>query len=652
MMKKAIFLSAAFALCIPLGAKDYKLGSPSGNLEVNLSAGETTTWTLSVNGNEISAGNRIALTLADGRVLGDGMKVSKATAKSENSVIEAPFWRNDKVSDCYNSLTLKTRCGYSLELRAYDDAFAYRFVTSMKDSIEVKTETIEFKTGDYDRIVLLYPSPKDYKYECSFEAPYTFIDKGDEIDPSKVSCLPALVDKGSKGKFLLTESDLLDYPGQFLTLSDEGFSSFLPPIPTAFKYSKRYNQRRTAFADIVAKLPGNTLCPWRVVAYAAQDKDLPTNDIVYKLATPSRLDDISWVKPGLSTWDWWNAFKLTGVDFKSGINTATYKYHIDFAADYGLPYVLLDEGWYKAPDIMNPIPELDLPELCHYAASKGVRLVLWSTMHLVGLDAEKVMSHYAEMGIAGFKLDFIEAQDQLSVKLLTYLAQTAAKNRLVLDFHGVYKPAGLTRTYPNVLNFEGVFGLEQIGKETLDMPLNDVTIPYLRMVQGPIDYTPGGIDCSAKDENLACGRGRAVQGTRAHQVAAYIVFDSPYGMMCDSPSKYRTANEMARFIGQIPTVFDKTSIQSGKIGESIVTVRSKEDRWYVGGMTNWDGRDVDVSFSFLPEGKFKASVFRDGMNSDRVGNDYKTETLEVSKDTVIPVHMAPGGGFAIVVSEK
>ena len=644
-----------------LAAKSYSVKSPDGRLELSLNVEKTSEWTLKIDGAVVSEGNRLAMELctadkkgAKTQVLGDNLKVQKIIRSSKNETVCTPLYRQKSVQDHYNSLIIKAKGGYSIEMRAYNEGVAYRFVTNMKDSLLIKNEIVEFHTGG--KMDAVIPYKYDVRadiYECSFENQYDYIAAGSgKYRTDRFAFLPMYVDTKGAGKLLLMESDVLDYPGMFVSAADDNWTAVFPPIPTKFHYSKRWNEIREEYSDVIARTTGTRSFPWRVIGYAQEDTGLPTNNLSWLLATPSQIEDLSWITPGLSTWDWWNGIKLLGVDFKAGVNTETYKYHTDFAAKFGLKYVLVDEGWYQAPNIFEPIPEMDIQELCDYAAAKGVKVILWSTGGLVDMAGiEKVCEKYAALGVAGFKLDFFDGQDQLTIKQVEKISKICADYKLVLDLHGIYKPAGFNRTWPNVLNFEGVYGAENLSRKDLNLPLYNVTVPYIRMASGPMDYTPGVMRNGAKEERVRVARGGYSQGTRAHQIAQYIVFDQPYGMLCDSPSYYEREPETTHYIASIPTVFDQSFIQSGKVGESIVSVREKDGKWYVGGLTNWDSREVSVDFSFLPEGKWTASIYQDGVNADRFGQDYRMSKKEVDNSSSLTIRMAQGGGFAIILEK-
>ena len=659
-MKHCIPFLCLLLSVFSLQAKPYEVVSPSGRLAFRVDCGAKTTWSLAIDGVTVTSGNRLGMELAlpggGTQVLGDKAVVRRAVKSRVRGTVEAPLYRQKNVPEEYNALTLQMKGGYAVELRAYDEGVAYRFVTSLKDSLTVRNEIVEFHTSGIADSYIPYQHGgfrSNDKYECSFESEYTVVKAGEAVRDNCYAFLPILTRTAEKGNLLLMEADILDYPGMYVQTEADCWSAVFPPIPNAFKYSWRYNQRRSDYSDIIARTSGTRSFPWRIIGFAPEDKDLPVNNLSWLLGTPSRIEDTSWITAGYSSWDWWNDFKLTGVDFACGINTATYMHHIDFAATYGLKYVILDEGWYDAPDMLNPIPEIDMKALCEHAAEKGVKLILWSTGGLVDmLGIDKVFDHYKALGVAGFKLDFFDGQDQLTVKQITALAQSAADHQLVLDLHGMYKPAGLNRTFPNLLGFEGVYGEENLSRGDLDMPLYDVTFPYIRQVSGPTDYTPGAMRSAARHEPVRVARAGASQGTRSHQVALYVVVDQPLGILCDSPSLYEKEPLTTSYIASIPTVFDKTFVPCGRVGEYIVMARQKDGAWYLGGITNWDARDVNVDLSFLGEGSWKAIIYRDGANADRYGDDFIVSEAKVSAQESLPMHMAPGGGFAVIFTKE
>lgn len=658
---KRLFTFIAAVLCfVAVDAKQYELTSPSGMLKVTLDVGDAVSYSLSVDGKVVMDDCALSMTLADGRVLGLSPKVSKVRRNSVTETITAPMYRQSSFETSYNALDVRFSGGWALEFRAYEDGVAYRFRTDFKDAFDVKDEQVEFRFAeDYD-LIIPYSDKRRDKFASSFESQYTFHKVSEKPVADRFAFTPVLVDIEDKGFLLLMEADLIDYPGMFIEQNAEadGLNAVFPKARLTQVETMSGSLNAGERKDVIASgMSAKGTFPWRIVGYAADDKGLPVNNMVYQLSTPCKIDDVSWIKPGKSTWDWWNGCKLYGVDFRAGNNTETYMYHIDFASKYGIEYVMIDDGWYsfREKDMLNPRANLNLPKLCEYAEEKGVKIILWAVGHTLVKDADKICEHYAKMGVAGFKVDFFESQDQEVVKDLYTLAEVTAKYNLLIDMHGVYKPTGLSRTWPNVINYEGVYGLEQMkwtDKDKADMPLNDVLIPYIRMASGPLDYTPGAMINAAKRDYRSIDHMGMSQGTRAHQIALYVVFDAPLTMLCDTPSSYIREDECTRFISAIPTACDRSVVLDGKVGESIVMGRQKDGAWYVGGLTSWEPRDLVLDCGFLGEGEWTAEIIRDGVNSDRHGSDYKKETLDVTASSSLPFHMAPGGGFAIIFKKK
>jgi alpha-glucosidase len=401
----------------------------------------------------------------------------------------------------------------------------------------------------------------------------------------------------------------------------------------------------------IAKVTAPRTFPWRAVLVTTDDKQLAASNMTYLLAAPSRIEDTSWIKPGKVAWDWWNDWNLEGVDFVTGVNNRTYKFYIDFAARNGIEYVILDEGWAvnRQADLMQVVPEIDIAELVKYGAERGVGIVLWAGYQAFNRDMENVCRHYAQMGVKGFKVDFMNRDDQEMVDFNYRAAATAARYKLFLDLHGMYKPAGMNRTYPNVLNFEGVFGLEQMKwtPASVDQMTYDVTIPFIRQAAGPMDYTQGAMHNASRGNYFPSNSEPMSQGTRCHQLAMYVVFDSPFNMLCDSPTNYMREPQSLEFIATTPTVWDETIILGGEMGKYILTARRHGTTWYVGGMTGTEARDLTVDLSFLSNGSYLTTLFKDGVNAHRKGSDYQREISTTDRSKQITVHLAPGGGFAM-----
>ena len=450
---------------------------------------------------------------------------------------------------------------------------------------------------------------------------------------------------------------MLNYPGMFLKVASDNrgflgeFAAYPKEISVEVRGLKGVVKTREPY---IAKVEGKTAFPWRVMVISEKDTDLLCSDMVYKLATPAAEADYSWIKPGKVAWDWWNDWNLYGVNFRAGVNTETYKYYIDFASKFGIEYVILDEGWAVAgaADLFQVVPEIDLEELIRYAYGKNVDLILWAGYRAFDLDMERVCKHYAKMGIKGFKIDFMDRDDQYMVEFNRRCAETGAKYKLLIDLHGTSKPTGLQRTYPNAINFEGVHGLEEMkwAETGTDQVTYDVTMPFIRMVAGPLDYTQGAMSNANKENFKAVYSEPMSQGTRCRQLAEYVIFDSPVNMLCDSPSKYLQEEECTKFIAGIPTVWDESLPLEGEVGKYIAMARQKDNIWYVGALTNWEARDMELNLSFLGEGKYKAEIFEDGINADRVSKDYKYKSVSVLENKKLNIHMASGGGFIMRIS--
>ena len=655
------FLLAAFAGALTAGsaaAKVYKLSSPDGRTAVEVDVQKQITWSVRHGGQQVLAPSAISLTAA-GNVIGYDARVKSARTEKIRGTVAAPFWRQAAIEERYNELELTLPDGWSLTFRAYDgEGVAYRFSsTSLKKGDRITAEQAEFNFDrDYTAYVPYNPDT-EHPFATSFESKYTVAPlSAFRSDALAFSPLLVCLDGGLRVE--VTDADIESYPGMFLKKGSRSLSleGSFAPVPAATRETPRRGQVVVdRYSDDLAVIRENASkkaprhFPWRVLAIAESDADLPVNNLVYLLASPSRVKDITWIKPGKVAWDWWNDWNITGVDFEAGINTRTYKHYIDFAAENGIEYVVLDEGWSAPLDIMKLNPAIDLKELAEYASSKGVDLVLWAVSYVLDKDLEKACKTYSKMGIKGFKVDFMNRDDQEVTEQLYRIAEAAARHQMLVDYHGMYKPAGMNRTWPNVLNFEGVWGLEQMKWTTEDIVEYDVTFPYIRMLSGPVDYTPGAMRNALKREFAPNNSNPVSQGTRARQVAEYVVFDAPFEMLCDNPSAYRKEQETTDFITAIPTVWDETRILQGTVGQYIVTARRSGTRWYIGGLTGWDARDLSLDLSGLVKGKHSAVLYRDGVNAARNATDYKIETVEVQSKKPLPVHMSPGGGFVLVI---
>lgn len=651
-----IILAVAVLTSTAQKVKTFTVASPDGKIVFTLQASAKMTWSVQHENAVVIAPSNFSLTLDDGEILGDNVKIISSKTITVNTTFNTPVYKKKLVVDNYNQLTVNCKGDYGVIVRAYNDGVAYRFFTSRKGTLTIKAEQADFNfEQDYKTLI---PYVRDLRgteqYIQSYEALYTkqtvFATYKDTL-----GFLPVMVDEG-KTKAVILEADLEEYPGMFINGNNtKGLKGVFAPYPLEF-YQGGYNKLNTMVskrAPYLAKVNGTRNYPWRAVVISNNDAALANSDMVQKLSAPSRLADESWIKPGKVAWDWWNDWNITHVDFKAGINTDTYKYYIDFAAANKLEYIILDEGWSDDMDLMKVSGKMNLKEIIDYGKQKNVGIILWAGWYAVDKKMDEAFSKYAAMGVKGFKIDFMDRDDQPMVSSLYKIAKVAAEYKLIVDYHGMYKPTGLQRTYPNVVNFEGVKGLEN-NKWTPndDVPEYDVTIPFIRMMAGPMDYTPGAMRNSTKPYFRPIHTMPMSQGTRCHQLAMYVVFEAPLQMLADNPTAYIKEQESTDFISKVPTVFDETVALDGKVAEFVALARKKDNVWFVGAMSNWSERDIVIDFSFLGEGIYEAEIFKDGLNADRDATDYKREIKNISASDKLTFHLMPGGGLALRIIKK
>jgi alpha-glucosidase len=640
-----------FGSADPIESSSYTVTSPDRRISVTISTGSELAYSVSVGGRQILKPSPISMTLASGRILGKPAAPTGSKAQSVNRILR-PVLRikRAEVRDSYNDVRIDFSGDFSLVVRVFDDGIAYRFVTALPGEITITDEQSTYRFVE-DGLVYF---PEEESLMSHQERLYVKA-RISEIKLPRFSSLPALVKLSDGLNVVITESDLLDYAGMDLTVDREPNSlrGLFPGHPLKVHLKSDRDEEVTERANYIAKTPGKRSFPWRVLAIAADDRGLIDTDIVYRLASETTLTDTAWIKPGKVAWDWWNANNLYGVPFKTGVNTDTYKYFIDFAAAHGIEYVILDEGWYKLGDLLSVVPEMNLDELAAYAREKKIGLILWVVWKTLDEQMDAALDRFVQWGIKGIKVDFMQREDQWMVRFYERTAREAARRKLLVDFHGAYKPTGLSRTYPNVLTSEGVKGLEHNKWSADASPVNAVTFPFIRMLAGPVDYTPGAMINAARDSSFAPIFNRPMsQGTRCHQLAMYVILESPLQMLADSPSNYLREPESLEFLSAVPTVWDETRVLDAKLGEFILLARRHGRDWYIGAMTNWTARDLDLDLSFLGSGSYQADIYRDGPNADRVGIDYRRETRRVSSTDRLKIHLAPGGGWAARVKKK
>ena len=621
----------------------FDLRSPDGRIEVRIRTVGEIRYDVVLNGRSVLEDCTLSLDV-EHKKFGIQPKLIDAKRSSSDQIVE-PVVRQKfaKIRDHYNELKLNMDGGYAVAFRAYNEGAAYRFETSLPQG-QVKIYGEESAFNFPSNFVVYYPqedsffSHNERKYVPQHLS---------EIAPAFLATLPAVVDVGQGAKVALAESDVESYPGLWLKgTSGNGLAATFPPYPLKESLTGDRDYRVAESADYIAVTAGRRTFPWRVIGIADQDGDLLTNQIVYLLEKSSQVQDTSWIKPGKVAWDWWNANNVYGVDFKAGINTETYKYYIDFAAKYGIPYIILDEGWYKLGNVLEVVPEINMDELTAYAKQKNVGIILWVVWKTLDDQLIPALDQFARWGVKGIKVDFMQRSDQILIEYYYKVSRECAKRKMLVDFHGDQKPATMTRTWPNLISTEGVRGMEWSKWSADSEPKHNVTLPFTRMFLGPMDYTPGAMRNATRATFAAIHSQPMALGTRCHQLAMYVVFESPLQMLSDSPSNYLREPETMEFLGPVPSEWDETKVLDAQIAEYVVVARRNGHDWYVGAMTDWTSRTLDIDLSFLPEGNFTMEAYQDGVNADRNASDYKKITTQVNKTTKLKLPLASGGGWA------
>lgn len=661
MRKLVVWAVALMSVAAVWADKSYVVSSPDGKMKVSVSVGKKISYSVSKNDVVVITPSEISMDIEGQKSYGVNSRLSSARKSSHADKIKALFYKKAEVEDTYNALTLVFKENFKLLFRVYDEGMAYRFESTSKKGFNVKGETATFNFAkDWEALVPYVTAKGDFErqYWNSFENTHTQ-SKLSQLNSKQLVFLPILVEGDNGMKISITEADNENYPGMYLCYTGQGTAlrGNFAPYPKEEKNGGHNNLEELVISRENYIAPGRAYAkfPWRIISISEEDKDLLNNDMVYRLASPNRVENTDWIKPGKVAWEWWNNWGLYNVPFKAGINTETYKKYIDFASDKGVEYVILDEGWAvnKKADLFRIVPEIDLKEIIRYAESKHVGIILWAGCYAMDRDMEKVCKHYSEMGVKGFKVDFMNRDDAKMVEFHRRAAELGAKYHLLMDFHGTYKPTGLNRTYPNVLNFEGVAGLEQNKWSTLeqhDQVQYDTELPFMRMLAGQMDYTQGAMLNSTRKSYHKNNSEPMSQGTRCHQLGEYVVFFSPLNMLCDSPTHYEKEPECTNFIASIPVVWDETVPMESKLGEYVVVARRNGDTWYVGGITNWTARDLTLDLSFIGKGEYKAEAFVDGINAEKFPQDFM-QTEYVVKDGKLKVHLASGGGFTLKIKK-
>lgn len=650
-MKKMLLLAALLlTAATTLRAREYTVTSPDRRIVVTVATDPVLTWRVERDGERLIDASRIGLKLTGEEPFGERCAVRRVTRRAvdQRMTAEVPT-KFREVRDRCNELLISFRGDWAVRLRVYDNGAAYRFETSRKGNVEIERECAEFRFAEGSETLWPRETTPDFVSHCeaSFvREPVT------EADSVRYAFLPVWFTSPGVTRMVVTETDLEDYPCMFLRAEGGVPCAAFPPVvlESRLKEGSDRNEEFVRTAPYIARTQGTRTFPWRLVTIDPDDRSLLENNLAWVLASPSVEGDASWVRPGKISWEWWHSLNLYDVDFRAGVNTQTYKYYIDFAARYGIEYILLDEGWSVSTlNIREPRPEVDLAELIRYGREKGVGVVLWTLWNPMKRDLEGILDTYRDWGVKGIKIDFMQRSDQEMVRFYEQIARAAFDRGLLVDFHGAFKPAGLQRKYPNVLTFEGVYGMEHDKCSTDISPAHDCTLPFTRMVAGPMDYTPGATRNATQADFAISWDNPMSQGTRAHQAALYVLFESPLQMLCDSPSNYLRTPEFTSFIAAVPTVWDQTVALDASVGEYAAVARRNGAKWYIGAITDWTPRTLQAQLSFLGEGRYRMTVLEDGINADRIAHDFRVRTCEVTRNDTIDLPMASGGGWAAII---
>lgn len=656
-MKKLLtFFFCLLIIKSSLAADSLSVTSPDKSIRVSISTKKGLTYSITIDNKLIVMPSAIDFELADGKKLSDKLAVKSSKINIVDQLIVSPVPEKRKnIPDQYNELVIVFKNSFSLIFRVYNDGAAYRIGTNFKDSIVIKNESALFQFADGSNIIAPVMQQREHedKYHTSFEELYQHKSLDSMIDGNMMFS-PVLVDEG-KIKIALTESDLEDYPGMFL----KGTGSFslqadFAPYPLEEKitdadYAEAIVTKR---ADYIAKIAGKRNLPWRVLLIAREDKQLPGNDLVYRLAAPSRIKDASWIHPGKCTDEWIIDVNLFNVPFKTGVNTASYKYYIDFAKRFGFDRIMMDAGWSDARDLFKINPNISMDTISAYAKEKGIKISMWTLALTLNRQLEPALTQFNKWGVDFIMTDFIDRDDQKTVNFYKHIAEACAQHKLMIMFHGAYPPKGFNRTYPNNITREGILGSEYNAWSDKPSPKHDVTIPFTRMLAGPLDYEPGILDNATKAQFKPIWGKVMSQGTRCHQLSMFVVYDNPLQFFSGNPSQGFLEPAFMELIGSIPTTWDTTIIVDAKVADYIITARKKGDDWFIGSMTDWTARTFDVALSFLPAGNYEATVCADGINAERYPSDYIISSSVVKNDQFVHIAMAPGGGYFLRLKKR
>jgi alpha-glucosidase len=635
-----------------LSAANYEVKSPDEKIKIVVSVNNGTKYEIRYGDVQLIAPSPIGLNLNSGTVVGNGT-VKNTETRNVDNVLPVLIGKNKSIPEIYNELAIHFNENYDLIVRAYNEGIAYRWETAFADSVIIDNEDFVFNFADDPTVY--FPEAENLEH---WEKRYT-VNKASSFSASRFAVTPILFSWTDKPqKIAVLESDLYDYPGLYIQATgNKSMKGMWAKYPkTVDKPNDIYsNHVPTSRYDYIAHVAGNRAFPWRVFAVSADDKDLLNNELVYLLAEPNRLANTDWILPGKTTWEWWHKAMLTPdgkadpenkipANGNSHLGFDLYKYYVDFAAANGLEYLTIDAGWGGG----------EMSRLCTYAKGRGVKIIVWTWASCV-VDQPGWIAKQKAKGVAGLKIDFFQRNDQIAMTWGHRIAQELAESEMVGIFHGCPVPTGLNRTFPNILNFEAILGNEENFWRSGSNPDYHVHFPFIRSLAGPEDFTPGSMRNKSKTDFQPIDQPNIIpssQGSRAHELSMYVIFDHWLGFLCDAPTEYMKYPDILDFLSKIPSTWDKTVPLNSQIGEYITVAKQKGTDWYVGGMSSWTAHDVEVSFDFLqPDINYLAYILKDGQNASNYPTRYAADTVSVNSQTKMTFNMAKGGGFAIRLVE-
>ena len=648
--KGFVFIMLFIVFSFSITAKDIVVSSPDGKAVIRLDYSKGLKLSVDFNNKQVMTPSAVSMSIIEHPdAFMNPVRAKVITRKVNTEIVPVVAEKRSHIPDVYNETEIWFKGNFGIRLRAYNDGVAWRLLTRFPDSITIVNELVTLNMAAADSV---YYGDED-NFVSHSERFYTCKQTG-SIKSNQMGVLPAVFRKVNGTIAAFTESDLLDYPGLYLLGSDKADGSFTGTFPKVVDQMKPTTDRDYGIIsrkNYIAHTAGKREFPWRVFGLAENESDLLENDITYRLGSPCKLAETSWIKPGKVAWDWWNDWNISGVPFKAGINTDTYKYYIDFASANKLEYVIFDEGWSKPEDLEKINPDMDMDALFTYAKQKNVGIILWMTGRALEEKFDSSFEKFKKWGCVGLKVDFLCRDDQAMVNFYERVAKKAAEYHMLVDFHGAYKPTGFSRTYPNALTREGVKGLENVKWSKTITPEHDCTIPFTRMFAGPMDYTPGAMhNENMKTFTINWSSPMSI-GTRCHELAKYIIFESPLQMLCDNPTNYLKEPECLAFMSKIPVTWDETTCINASISHYVTVARKHGNDWYLGSMTDFSARSFDVPLTFLDEGQYSVTIFRDGVNVDRRAEDYSTENLSVNNKSTLSLKLAAGGGYVCKITK-